>query len=342
MWVSLLAVTAPTVARADVLWAGVGVTWAWAVVAWFLAPRRPWAWGSGWLVVAVGLELLGPASGTDGWSVAGGSALLVIGAAAIAQHRPALVATVVALSLAVMGRGIWVPGHTISSSLGTLAIFAFSAVALWWLVRTVLAGEVERERLRVAVARAEAERAFAVRRAESAARLHDSVLQSLASIHRADGVVEARDHAERASSQLRAWIREDRGGTSVDRPETLRRALEAAVAEAGGGRTGFSATGDTACDEAGSLLVAATSEAVRNAVAHTTGPVRVFLEVRSGRATAWVADRGDGFAVDDVPADRHGVRDSIVGRMERAGGTAQLRSTEQGAEWELTIPVDAG
>ncbi len=345
VWASLLAVTSPTVERPVVLGIGVGITWVWSLVALPVSARWPWVWGSGWLVVAVGLELLGPASGTDGWSVAGGSSLLVLAAAAITQRRAVLVAVVVALAVAVLGRGLFVDEFTIAGALGTFVLFAFSAVSLWWLVRTVLAGEQERERLRQAVARAEAERALAQERAESAARLHDSVLQSLASIHRAEEVGEARDHASRASSQLRAWIREGRTPVRADGRgegsggETLRRALESAVVEAGAGRVGFSASGDVHLDDPGRLLVAAATEAVRNAVTHTTGAVRVYLEVRDGRATAWVSDQGEGFDRESIPADRHGVRDSIVARLERAGGTADLEATSDGSEWCLAVPV---
>ncbi len=334
VWVGMLALAAPDVERPEVLAIGVGLTFVWALVA--LLPMNPWGWGSGWLIVAVGLELLGPASGTAGWSVTGGSALLVIAAATLTQRRHVVVVVVSALSVAVLGRGLFVADHTIGGSLGTLAIFGFSAVSLWWLVRTVLAGEVDRERLRTAVARAEAEKQFAVRRAESAARLHDSVLQSLASIHRADDLGEARDHAERASSQLRAWIR-DR--TPSGGGATLRRAVEHAAIEAGAGRTGFSASGDATLDATGRLLVDAVAEAVRNAVAHTTQDVRVFLEVRGGTATAWVADRGAGFDPQEAPGDRHGVRQSIVGRLERAGGAASLTSSDEGSEWCLRVPV---
>lgn len=337
VWSTVLAVAAPEVAHPRVLAVGIGITWAWAVLAAWLAPRRPWAWGSGWLVVAFGLELLGPASGTEGWSVAGGSALLVIAAATITQRRGTVVGVVATLSTAVLLRGAFVDGHGVGASLGTLAIFGFSAVSLWWLVRTVVAGEVERERLRTAVARAEAEREFAVRRAESAARLHDSVLQSLASIHREDDVAAAREHAARASSQLRAWIRER---TQRDEVRTLRQAVEAAAVEAGAGRLGFSATGDGPCGPNGGLLVAAVVEAVRNAVTHTTGAIRVYLEVRSGVATVWIGDTGAGFDPEAVPEDRHGVRSSIVGRLERAGGAARLRSGPEGTEWELALPLE--
>jgi hypothetical protein len=54
---------------------------------------------------------------------------------------------------------------------------------------------------------------------------------------------------------------------------------------------------------------------------------------------AYVRDHGAGFDVDAVPADRLGVRESIIGRMRRHGGTARLRRLDDGTEVALTLPV---
>jgi signal transduction histidine kinase len=51
-----------------------------------------------------------------------------------------------------------------------------------------------------------------------------------------------------------------------------------------------------------------------------------------------VRDRGEGFDLADIPEDRLGVRASILGRMERHGGTARVRRREDGTEVELTLP----
>lgn len=337
LWVTLLALTAPVVERPTILWSGVALAWLWAGIAWPLVDRRPWVFGGGWLAVAVVLELLGPASGTDGWSVAGGSALLVIAAAALSQRRVVLVAVVATLSVAVLGRGIFASEHTLGASLGTLVLFAFSAVSVWWLVRTVRDGEQERQQLRDDLARTEAERAVAQERAESAARLHDSVLQSLAAIHRVEEIDSAREHAGRASSEMRAWIRDRTAQAAMH--GSLREVLEAAVVEAGAGRVGFSSSGDVPDPAHLRPLVDAGSEAVRNAVRHTQGPIRVFLECRGDAATVWIADHGPGFDLEHVADDRHGVRGSIVERLQRAGGSATLRSSDEGSEWELRLPI---
>jgi signal transduction histidine kinase len=104
-----------------------------------------------------------------------------------------------------------------------------------------------------------------------------------------------------------------------------------------------SVSGDRGPDERDRLLVAATGEAVRNAVRHGAPPVRVLAEFGPrGAARVWVADHGPGFDLEQVPEDRLGVRDSIRGRMRRAGGRAMLApgggGRGEGTEWELVLP----
>jgi signal transduction histidine kinase len=97
--------------------------------------------------------------------------------------------------------------------------------------------------------------------------------------------------------------------------------------------------------ERGEALVAAAREAMVNAAkfAPDAGEVAVYAELGNGRAQVFVRDRGAGFDPDAVPADRKGVRESIVGRMERSGGTAKIRSTaETGTEIELEINLEEG
>ncbi len=56
----------------------------------------------------------------------------------------------------------------------------------------------------------------------------------------------------------------------------------------------------------------------------------------------FVRDRGSGFDPLAVPADRRGLRESIIGRMERHGGTATVRSNAgSGTEVELALEVEA-
>ena len=86
-------------------------------------------------------------------------------------------------------------------------------------------------------------------------------------------------------------------------------------------------------------LVAAAREAMVNASKFAgPEPISLYAEMADGRAEVFVRDRGPGFAVEEVPHDRRGVRDSIVGRMERHGGRATVSSTPgHGTGVELVI-----
>lgn len=333
-WVTLLAAAAPTVARPAVLWAGVAVVWAWAVASQAVPdPRRWWA---GWLVVAIVAELLGPLADTDGWTVVGGVSFVVLAGAAVSGRRRTVVATVVVLSAVAVARGVVAPGWNVAGGVGTVMIFAFGGLALAWVVRAVEAGQAERERLAAQVAEAELRQAVLREREEAAARLHDSVLQTLTAIERRSEGDEARVLAAQAGEELRAFLRRPRSGRGG---ASLRTLLDREViAAAGGRRLTFGAAGDAPVDDRSELLVAAAVEAVRNAVAHTAGAVRVFLEAGDDALTVWVSDQGDGFDPAAVPVERLGIRESIVGRLERAGGTATVRAGPEGSEWTLRVP----
>ena len=77
-----------------------------------------------------------------------------------------------------------------------------------------------------------------------------------------------------------------------------------------------------------------------NAARHGGGAVSVFAEVDESVVEVFVRDRGPGFVVDDVPPDRRGVRESIVGRMARNGGTAEIVTAPgAGTQVRLRLPV---
>jgi len=100
--------------------------------------------------------------------------------------------------------------------------------------------------------------------------------------------------------------------------------------------------GDGPVGEPGSALVAAAREAMVNAAkfAPHAGDVAVYAELDPQRAEVFVRDRGDGFDPEALPEDRRGVRESIVGRMERSGGIARIRSGPGGTEVELAIALN--
>jgi signal transduction histidine kinase len=214
-----------------------------------------------------------------------------------------------------------------------VAIAAIAALALilapflWRLGRNLAAERAERIRSQ--------------ERAELAAHLHDSVLQTLTLMQkRADDPREVAALARRQERELRSWLFD---GRSRRGSRSLATALEDAAAEvedAHGVPIDVVVVGDLELDERADALVAATREALTNAAkfAGEAGPVAVYAEMGDGRAQVFVRDRGSGFDPERIPADRRGVRESIVGRMERHHGGAEIRSSPGGGtEVELTL-----
>jgi signal transduction histidine kinase len=179
-------------------------------------------------------------------------------------------------------------------------------------------------------------------RAELAAHLHDSVLQTLALIQRsADHPQRMVALARRQERELRAWLFSSPTPSDADR--TLAAAVTAAAeeAEATHGVTVEVVTvGDAPMDDRANALVGALREAVANAARHSGAPnLDVYLEVDDRELVAFVRDRGHGFDPASIPEDRQGIRNSILDRLERHNGTAHIRSTlGHGTEVELMVP----
>ena len=198
-----------------------------------------------------------------------------------------------------------------------------------WVVRLVRSLTQER-----------AQRIRSQERAEMAAHLHDSVLQTLAMVQRSAGdPSEVATIARRQERELRAWL--------ADRPvpgqtARLAAALEAAAAdveERYGVPVEVVAVGDRELDGNHEAVVAAAREAMTNAAKFGGGStVDVYAESGAGRTQLFVRDRGPGFDPAAVPGDRRGVRDSIIGRMRRHGGRARVTNAPGGGtEVELVL-----
>ncbi len=177
-------------------------------------------------------------------------------------------------------------------------------------------------------------------RAEVAAVVHDQVLHTLALIQRnagdASSVVRLARGQERS---LRGWLYKPPGSPS----ERFAAALEQAAAEVEdtyGISVETVVVGDADHDERVAAMVAATREALVNAARHAkVGTVSLYAEAEDEQLSVFVRDRGAGFDLSHVDDDRHGVRGSIIGRMQRHGGVAQVRSSPgEGTEVELTMP----
>ena len=176
------------------------------------------------------------------------------------------------------------------------------------------------------LSQAQAQRVRESERADIAAHLHDSVLQALTLIRAsAEDPARVRAIALTEERELRAWLYT--GHAQAVGVES-RYGVPISVVVVGDMRPG---PGELA-------LVAALAEACQNAVRHGAPPVSVYVEVRPRAVEAFIKDNGEGFDPATIAADRHGVRDSIVGRMRRAGGSATIRALAHGTEIALNVP----
>ncbi|MFF8193653.1 PspC domain-containing protein [Streptomyces bobili] len=183
-------------------------------------------------------------------------------------------------------------------------------------------------------------------RAEVAAHVHDSVLHTLTLIQRnAENVSEVRRLARAQERDLRTWLYkpEGTGKDEEDEPTTLADAVRrnaAEVEDKHGVPLEVVVVGDCPLDERLTAQMQAAREAMVNAAKYggEGGAVQVYAEVEGRTVFVSVRDRGPGFDIDSIPADRMGVRESIIGRMERNGGTARLRAVPGGGtEVELEM-----
>lgn len=188
-------------------------------------------------------------------------------------------------------------------------------------------------------------RALAEERADMAARVHDSVLQTLALIQRrSDQPQQVVSLARAQERELRSWLFDGHApGSGGDADETLGAAVRRVQQEVEALHeipVEAVVVGDCRLDDELRSLIAAGREATVNAAKWSGAPVvSLFVEVEPDAVSMFVRDRGCGFDTGAVAADRRGVAESIVGRMARHGGTAEVRSTPgQGTEVELRMP----
>jgi signal transduction histidine kinase len=230
------------------------------------------------------------------------------------------------LLLVVQNSDLFLLGRTL---LAAIAVLGGAGVVLApWGVRMWRDLDIER-----------AARARESERADIAAHLHDSVLQTLALIqHRSHDQAEVTRLARAQERDLRGWLY----GADAGDPTTMAARVAVMVAEVEDLHSAVIevvTVGDRPVDDRTRSLLAALREALLNAARHASGPVQVYVESTPDGVEAFVRDRGPGFELAAVPEDRLGVRESIIGRMERHGGQARVRSAPgEGTEVRLWLP----
>ncbi|MFI7618486.1 PspC domain-containing protein [Nonomuraea terrae] len=244
-----------------------------------------------------------------------GVALVVVGAVGflysqgeLAQARPGLMFTVVVV--------------------GGLAVIATPWLAGLW-------KELQLERR---------ERIRQEERAEVAAMVHDSVLHTLTLIQRvAHDPREVSRLARSQERELRNWLYQPAQDADATLAAAVRR-IAAEEEDAHGVPIEVVCVGDIALDQQGRLgaMLKAARQAMVNAAKYSESPaISVYAEVEGEEVAIFVKDRGKGFDLEAVPLDRMGIRESIIGRMERHGGSARVRTDPgEGTEVMLTMKVE--
>ncbi|CAN5329627.1 hypothetical protein BH23ACT9_BH23ACT9_34370 [soil metagenome] len=330
------------------------------------------AWRGGWIdrprgdprvglvldVAVTSVVILGPGLLGETVTFSGGYPFgaLVVGLAA--AGRRGVVVTGAVLCGATLASGVVIGGPSLPFVVGNLLLYILGAVALSMGLDVIRTNE---RRARSA----EAALAVAEERASTATHLHDSVLQTLALVQRrADDAGAVRSLVRRQERELRDWLFPDAVGfaTAAAVPERpapavagrLGRALEVQaeeVEERYGVAVAVVMVGGAAQlpvedDERTGLraLVLAAREAMTNAAVHAgVDTVDVFAQTEPDCVAVYVRDRGSGFDLAAVPSDRQGVRGSIIGRMDRAGGSAAVRTRPgSGTEVQLRMPHHQG
>lgn len=247
---------------------------------------------------------------------------------------PAIVRLVLGLGLVGAAVGL------VFASRGDLAqlpdVLAMTTLALAG-VAIVVAPWVYRYRDALREARNEKVRSDA--RADMAAHLHDSVLQTLALIQRQAADPKAvQTLARRQERQLRGWLYGDELAAA-----TVKAALSEAAAEVEDERSvpiEVVAVGDADLTPGLSALVKAARESMVNAAKHSgAARIDVYTEVDDELVRVFVRDRGTGFDLDQIAEDRMGVRGSIIDRMQRHGGTARIRTAPDGGGTEVRLEM---
>ncbi len=249
-------------------------------------------------------------------------------------RRGPLLVIVSGIGLVVLGVASFLASHDALAQArnGAIAIGAtlvgVALVAGPWLWRLIRELSAERR-----------ERIREHERAELAAHVHDSVLQTLTLIQAQAADPDAvRRLARGQERELRSWLYTPATGNGQAMLSTTLRAVAAEVEDAHGVAIDVVVVGDAPMDEPLAATVAAAREGMVNASkASGTPTISVFAEVSHKKVEVFVRDRGRGFDLEEVPEDRRGIRDSIVGRMARHGGKGSVRTGPTGTEVALSV-----
>ncbi|HEY2520478.1 MAG TPA: PspC domain-containing protein [Streptosporangiaceae bacterium] len=311
----------------------------------FNALGANWLGSFAWSVIfaAVGLVLIWRNASPEEQVILRAEAEPLLALTSRNRRKAALIRFAIGAVLLIAGMSILFTGHVGVAALrplgGLVLVVAAVVIVLgpWWM-------RIARDLMLERQARGRAEE-----RADMAARVHDSVLQTLALIQRnADQPAQVVKLARAQERELRSWLFEGRPpgeahGESTTLAEGVRQ-IQQDVEERHGVPVEAITVGDCELDDQLRILLAAAREATVNAAKWSGADVvSVFAEVEPGEVSVYVRDRGCGFDPAQVPLDRKGLAESVQARMTRRGGTATVRSVkDEGTEVTLRMPRTTG
>ncbi|AUD73422.1 Histidine kinase sensor of two component system [Bifidobacterium breve] len=177
-------------------------------------------------------------------------------------------------------------------------------------------------------------------RADMTAHLHDGVLQTLALIQlHSEDPSTVFTLARGQERELREWLYQERSTSDRSVSAGLKQ-IAAEVEDEHGKPIEVVTVGDAHPSAQTDALLDATRQALVNAVTHGSEPVSLYCEATDTTVEVFVRDHGEGFDIDAIPPDRLGIRESIIGRIKRRGGTVEIVSRAGwGTEVRMHMPI---
>ena len=322
------------------------VVFIWSAVATVIAIRRPEHLPAAWFIIidaAISIASILAADWAGTFVFAGGYPLAAVFAAL--QSRGTLAGMTVAggLSVAALVR-IGTVTDVSAAEFSVVIVYLISGGVAVWTFEIIRRADRQRSEAEGALIQAQTDRARAEERATMAARIHDSVLQTLALVQReSDDARRVRQLARRQERELRDWLF---GPTTSVVGSGLNDVLAAACAEAEeltGIKASLVVVGAAEPSPGIEALAMATREAVLNAAKHAgVDEVSVYGEATDDAVDVYIRDRGRGFLPAEVADDRRGIADSIVARLDAVGGMVEIAAEPgRGTEVRLHLPLAA-
>lgn len=177
-------------------------------------------------------------------------------------------------------------------------------------------------------------------RADMTAHLHDGVLQTLALIQlHSEEPTTVFALARSQERELREWLYQERSTSDRSVSAGLKQ-IAAEVEDEHGKPIEVVTVGDAHPSAQTDALLDATRQALVNAVTHGSEPISLYCEATDTTVEVFVRDHGEGFDIDAIPPDRLGIRESIIGRIKRRGGTVEIVSRAGwGTEVRMHMPI---